>query len=563
MLTIGEILGNRYRIEALIAKGGMGSIYRSSDAKLNNKSWAVKEITSNLVNLQTFGDEVRILADLSHPYIPNIIDYFEPNESGNCYMVMELIQGKNLQDRFDESGYQLPFTRIIKYAVQLCDVLSHLHEQPTPVIFRDLKPSNIMIDEYDNIKLIDFGIARNYKQGQFTDTISLGTIAYAAPEQLENKQTDARSDLYSLGATLYYLLSGGKYYYPTHSALSPLQVGIPAALAAVIQKLLMLNPDQRFQSALSLRDELERLRLSQTDTGSLIGDRTIQLSFKPDNNTAPAGPLNDTSGLTAKLSTFRVEKPQERKPYSIQATQTTPALIIYLLDISGSMLIDMGSQKRIDLIRHTLISTLKQMVFRSTKGSRISSRYRMAIIAYSDNVYDLLGGVKSIEEVAKTGLLPELSPLKYTDTAKAFEYAEQLLLAELPNMQNCPAPIICHMTDGAHTGEDPEPIAKRIMEISVPDGNVIVENIFVSDSILESPIEDVKNWQGIMPDTLFNNEVANKLRRMSSTLPESYREMMSNSGYSLKSGALMMLPGTSSELVSLGFQISAATPILK
>ncbi|WP_232699386.1 vWA domain-containing protein [Brevibacillus daliensis] len=247
--------------------------------------------------------------------------------------------------------------------------------------------------------------------------------------------------------------------------------------------------------------------------------------------------------------------------YELQATQRTPALIIYVIDVSGSMCLPMGEKRRIDVVMESLSTAIRQMIFRSTKGSRMSPRYRVAILAYSDEVYDLLDGIRGIDEVARLGVLPELSPRRLTDTAKAFLQVEKLLQAELPFMQDCPAPLICHMTDGAATGEDPEPIVKRIMQLSVPDGNVLVENIFISDEMLREPIADPKRWGGIMPDSVLVDEHAIKLQSMSSVLPESYREMMGESNYQLNKGALLMLPATSPELVSLGFQMSAATPV--
>lgn len=247
--------------------------------------------------------------------------------------------------------------------------------------------------------------------------------------------------------------------------------------------------------------------------------------------------------------------------YTVQASQSNPALIIYLLDISGSMTLELGEQRRIDVVMGALQTAIRQMVFRSTKGTRLSPRYRISILAYSDEVYDLLDGVKSIDQVAAAGSLPQLTPMKFTDTAKAFEQAEKILLRELPAMQNCPAPLICHMTDGAHTGEDPEPIARRIMEMSVPDGHVLIENLFISDAFTEEPIRDVKAWKGIMADTALADPFAEKLKAMSSVLPESYWELMTESTFSIQKGALMMLPGYSKELVTLGFQMSASTPI--
>lgn len=247
--------------------------------------------------------------------------------------------------------------------------------------------------------------------------------------------------------------------------------------------------------------------------------------------------------------------------YQIQATQNTPALIIYLLDVSASMCIAMGEKRRIDIVMESLSTAIRQMIFRSTKGSRLSPRYRLAMYAYSDEVYDLLDGVRGIDEIAKWGNLPELTPMRFTNTAKGFLQVEKLLQRELPYMNDHPAPLVCHMTDGLPNGDNPEPIVQRIMQMSVPDGRVLVENIFVSDRLLDEPTIDAKRWPGITNQTIFKDEQANILQKMSSPLPESYRLMMMESGYHLEKGALMMLPGTSPELVSLGFQMSAATPV--
>src|SRR5438105_11407543 len=170
-------------------------------------------------------------------------------------------------------------------------------------------------------------------------------------------------------------------------------------------------------------------------------------------------------------------------PYSVLATSKTPALVIYLLDVSASMTQPLGDKRRIDVVMDALTVALRQMVFRSTKGGRLSPRYRIAMLAYSDHVYDLLDGIRTVEEVAQFGV-PDLSPMRTTDSAKAFAQAEKMLDAELFNLIAGPAPIVCHMTDGEYTGADPEPIARRIMEMSVPDGNVLLENIFISDTIL-------------------------------------------------------------------------------
>lgn len=247
--------------------------------------------------------------------------------------------------------------------------------------------------------------------------------------------------------------------------------------------------------------------------------------------------------------------------YQVRATENTPALIIYLLDISGSMTLEFEGRRRMDIINEALKTAIRQIVYRSTKGTSLSPRYRISILAYSDEVYDLLDGVKSIDRIANRGNLPQLYPKRFTDTAKAFRQAEKILLSELPHMTHCPAPVICHMTDGVYTGEDPEPIARRIMDMSVPDGNVLIENIFMTDEAVQDKVKDVKTWKGIMPDTFTPDLYSEKLKRMSSVIPESYRELMTESAYSIQKGALMMLPGTSADLIALGFQMSASTPI--
>lgn len=247
-------------------------------------------------------------------------------------------------------------------------------------------------------------------------------------------------------------------------------------------------------------------------------------------------------------------------PYDVMATGQTPALIIYLLDISASMSKPLGAGRRVDVVMAALSATLRQMIYRSTKGSRIAPRYRVALYAYSDVVYDLLGGARPVNEIASLGV-PDLSPLRTTETAKAFLKAEELLQTELPNLHNCPAPLICHMTDAEYDayGGDPAPIAQRIMQMRVPDGSVLIENIFVSEDILPDPIGDLFQWQGVLPTTPLINPYAQKLRALSSPIPESYRAMLLESGYHLAPGALMLLPGTNPEIVGLGFQMSAAT----
>jgi hypothetical protein len=247
--------------------------------------------------------------------------------------------------------------------------------------------------------------------------------------------------------------------------------------------------------------------------------------------------------------------------YTVPATAKTQALVIYLLDVSASM--DQrfdGSRKRVDAVSDALQKVAVKMVQRSTKGTMVSPRYRIAMYAYSSQVIDLLGGIKTIDELAQIGV-PQLTTLDMTDTAGAFLTAEKLLEAELPNLQDCPAPLVCHMTDGEYNGADPTPIANRIKQLSVPDGNVLIENIYIQSGVIKVP--DVYTWPGIISASELPDHYAKTLFEMSSPIPESYRGVMREFGYQLESGARMFFPGDQQEILEIGFAMSGATPVTR
>lgn len=245
-------------------------------------------------------------------------------------------------------------------------------------------------------------------------------------------------------------------------------------------------------------------------------------------------------------------------PYNIPATAKTPALVIYLLDVSGSMEEKLDGRTRIDHVNAALNGVLTQMVFRSTKGMVISPRYRIALIAYSDTPMDLLGGVCTVDVIAQRGS-PTLRAQRTTDTYAAFLKARELLQQELSAPVNCPAPLVCHMTDGAYTGNDPEPIARELMGMRNADGNVLVQNIFIGNNLTSAPIGEPTEWPGVCAEAEIANPHAARLFRMSSELPEGYAAMMADEGYSLQPGSRMLYPAASAELVQLAFAVSGAT----
>ena len=209
-LPTGHQLDGRYRIGKVIGVGGMGRVYLANDTRLANRPVAVKEMMvgeglQEQKAVEDFAREARVLAPLSHPGIPNLIDYFA--ERGRHYLVMEYIAGGDLQGWLDKrgAGARVPEQQVKRWAREILDVLRFLHSQNPPIVYRDLKPGNIMIDQNGRAMIIDFGIARFLPPGGRGTQI--GSVGYAPPEQYLGK-LEPRSDLYSLGATIHHLLTG-------------------------------------------------------------------------------------------------------------------------------------------------------------------------------------------------------------------------------------------------------------------------------------------------------------------------------------------------------------------
>lgn len=263
-LSLQHTLHNRYVIEGLIGKGGMGAVYQARDTRLGNKLWAVKEMsiaglgtTEELrQGVEAFRREAAMLAQLSHRHLPKVIDNFE--ENGREYLVMELVDGYTLSILLKRSGKALPVDQVVDWGEQLCDVLGYLHSLKPPIIFRDLKPDNIMLDKSGVVKLIDFGIARHFKPGKKADTIAFGTAGYAPPEQYGKGQTDARSDIYALAATLHQLLtqrdpSQDPFNFPPARQLNP---NVPDGLSAALQRALSHSAADRWANTTDFRRAL-------------------------------------------------------------------------------------------------------------------------------------------------------------------------------------------------------------------------------------------------------------------------------------------------------------------
>lgn len=264
MARLGEIIDGKYEVLREVGRGGMSVVYLAMDKRLN-KQWAIKEFrkdkddASKQVALKALLDEANLMKKLDHPTLPRIVDIIENNQ--NVYVIMDYIEGESLNKVLDAYGAQ-PQEAVIEWAKQLSDVLDYLHTQQPPVIYRDMKPANIMLKPDGTVRLIDFGIAREYKEGKEGDTEAIGTRGYAAPEQFGGRgQTDARTDIYSLGVTLYHLVTGKNPAEPPYE-IYPIRHWNPSfssGLEWLIQKCTQLNPGDRYQSCAEVTYVLENL----------------------------------------------------------------------------------------------------------------------------------------------------------------------------------------------------------------------------------------------------------------------------------------------------------------
>lgn len=282
-LKANTILINRYKILGMLGGGGQGAVYQCRDLNFPDakRLVAIKEMHYptgdpglRAATMSTFQREANILATLGHPAIPKIFDFFDQNN--RAYLVMEYINGSDLELLLNKTK-ELPVEKIVEWAIDLCDVLHYLHShQPDPIIFRDVKPANIMIDSLGKVRLIDFGIAKIFVSG--VKNTMIGTEGYSAPEQYKG-DVNPLSDIYSLGATLHHILTrkDPRLEPPFSFNERPIADFNPKAsqgVIAIIEKSLQMDPADRFQSCQEMKESLERLRYSPGI--AVVGDRAAQ-----------------------------------------------------------------------------------------------------------------------------------------------------------------------------------------------------------------------------------------------------------------------------------------------
>ncbi len=295
---------SQYAILNLVGRGGMGAVYRAK--RLSDSTiWALKEMrppanTSTQEvedNRKLFEQEAELLKSLQHPNITKVVDTFE--FEGRPVMVMEFIDGQTLEDLLHENKMKLDEQQIIEYGIQLCRVLGYLHTRKPPIIYRDLKPPNVMINSKGIMKLIDFGVARTYKEQKSKDTIAMGSAGYAPPEQYGKAQTDERSDIYALGATLLHMSTGVPpvpFQPPRPGDIRKYMATMKPKTERVIIKAMSLKREQRYKTCeemeQALMECLDRPYVDPTESasGPAVVEEPPKQSAPPPQPLSPAQP---------------------------------------------------------------------------------------------------------------------------------------------------------------------------------------------------------------------------------------------------------------------------------
>jgi serine/threonine protein kinase len=297
------VLCQRYRVLEEIGQGGFGVVYRVEDIRLNNRVLAVKQLQidpsmsaqDQQIAHNSFANEARLLSSLKHPNLPGIYDYF--SENGSSYLAMDFISGETLEERLQKiAPGLLPVEDTLWIGIELATVLDYLHSQQPPIIFRDLKPSNIMFSNDGQLYLIDFGIARHFKPGQKANTENLGTQGYASPEHYSRTlQTSALSDIYSLGAIMHQLLSGKDptdhplFQFPTLHTLQ-LQGRTQAKLVDLVMQMLENNPQERPSSAANIRQEFQNMLRELKQPVATLSTSTGSIQIPTDSHSVTSQP---------------------------------------------------------------------------------------------------------------------------------------------------------------------------------------------------------------------------------------------------------------------------------
>jgi serine/threonine protein kinase len=332
MFQPGTLIDNRYRVERLLGRGGMSNIYVCQDTRLGGTQHAVKEMTARYSNpeeqaaaLNHFHREANLLARLSHPSLPTVSDYFQ--FQGRYYLVMEYVKGEDLGRILSRVAGPLPERQVAEWGVEIATVLYYLHcQKPDAIIFRDVKPSNIMIDGA-KVKLIDFGIARHFNPSKKGDTMRIGSPGYAPPEQYSG-QTDPRSDIYALGVTLHQALTGRDptqtqtpFQLPPVRSLNP---QVSEEMAWIIGRATQMLPENRYQDMLEMKRDLKGVVDAHRGGTTVVHSPGPTPGASPGPQPAAGSAAPATTGPVASPGLPKLPPPNPTPAAGPPPTPTTP-----------------------------------------------------------------------------------------------------------------------------------------------------------------------------------------------------------------------------------------------
>jgi serine/threonine protein kinase/Tol biopolymer transport system component len=366
-LERGTLLHKRYRIVEILGQGGMGSVYRAVDENLGVDVAAKENLFTTDEYARQFRLEAVILANLRHPNLPRVTDHFVIGDQGQ-YLVMDYIEGEDLRQRMERMG-NITEDDAILLGAAICDALSYLHTRKPPILHRDLKPGNVKITSEGHIFLVDFGLAKVLHGSQATTTGARAmTPGYSPPEQYGTARTDPRTDIYSLGATLYAALTGiipedGLARAMDNTQLTPLRKRnskVSRRLSAAIEKAMGIDPGDRFQNA----EEFKRALLSaKSKTQRLPGEYVIP---PPPPDAGSSDEMDAIEKESRPVSSLREdlsadELPEFKKPKKRKKKRLLPTLLLLLLLLAGATV--GAAQFRPDLIPPVVMPYIPEMLF--------------------------------------------------------------------------------------------------------------------------------------------------------------------------------------------------------
>ena len=481
---LGTVLPGRFKVVDVLGRGGFGAVYRCEDLRLPGKRWALKELVCPDPNLaaearRNFEREAHMLSALRHRSLPVIVDYF--SEGDRTYLLMEEVEGRTLARLVEEDG-PASEGEALRWALELARVLDYLHSQDPPVIFRDLKPENVMVPDDRHVKLIDFGLARHFDPGKRRDTEAMGSVGYAPPEVWEDaSQTDARSDIYSLGATLYYALTGRppSPVYGTHR-LAPYRPDLSPELEAVVLRCMEPEPSARFGSTVELIREL-LLLISRSDEPGPTG-----LPLREEARREPARRPASSSGPVAVASAEARPKPPGREPVraaSVPAWVSVMVTLATVLFLAGAIL---GFRSRGTpapppvLITHEIVNPEKDEAERLLEKGDLRQAAKMLDLAVTRHPSDAEAHILRENTMARlTGTrplrIPAIMSLTGLDSPEGYRLLHGLAAAQIEFNRSGGLngrPVVIDLYDDASDTERALEIAQRV--IQEPDYMVVL-----------------------------------------------------------------------------------------